>query len=75
MQCDDWCEFNDVPEVLAVLMKDTESTSETSVNFYQNTRRNIPENSYPQTFHRKDLKTYLVQITKPVTTQFLPSFS
>jgi hypothetical protein len=43
MQCDDWCEFNDVSEVLAVLMKETESTSETSVNFYQKTRRNIPK--------------------------------
>jgi hypothetical protein len=29
-----------------VLMMEVASTSETSVNFYQTTRRNIPENSY-----------------------------
>jgi hypothetical protein len=30
------------------LMMDAVSTSETSVNFYQTTRRNIPENSHLQ---------------------------
>jgi hypothetical protein len=31
------------------------STSETFVNFYQTTRRNIPENSYVPIYRREDL--------------------
>jgi hypothetical protein len=49
--------FTDVSEVLAVsitramsdLMMDTESSSEKSVNFYQTTRRYIPEDSHLHT--------------------------
>jgi hypothetical protein len=33
------------------------STSETSVNFYQTARRNIPEDSYLHTRRRKNLKS------------------
>jgi hypothetical protein len=39
--------FTDVSEVLAIaLMMEAASTSETSVNFSQTTRRNIPEDSH-----------------------------
>jgi hypothetical protein len=44
-----WWKITNVSEVLAAsiiaLMMVAESTSETSVNFYQNTRRNDPEDS------------------------------
>jgi hypothetical protein len=33
-------------KMVIVLMMDSVSTSETSVNFYKNTRRNIPEDGY-----------------------------
>jgi hypothetical protein len=36
------------------------STSETSVNFYETTRRSIPENSYPHTRRRENLKSHKV---------------
>jgi hypothetical protein len=35
------------------------STSETSVNFYQSTRRNIPEDSHLHTCRRENLKSHL----------------
>jgi transposase-like protein len=38
---------------------ETISTSETSVNFYQTTRRNIPEDSHLNTRRRKNLKSHL----------------
>jgi hypothetical protein len=42
--------FTDVLEFLVafiiVLMMEAESTSETSVNFYETTRSNIPEDSH-----------------------------
>jgi hypothetical protein len=50
-----WQKFTDVSEVLAAsiiramvmaLMTEVESTSETSINFYPTTRRNILENSH-----------------------------
>jgi hypothetical protein len=37
-----WQEFTDVSEAL-----EAASTSEKSVNFYQTTRRNSPEDSHP----------------------------
>jgi hypothetical protein len=33
-------------DLLITLMMDAESTSETSVNFYQTTRRNMPEDGH-----------------------------
>jgi hypothetical protein len=33
-------------DLLIALMMEAESTSETSVNFYQTTRRNMPENDH-----------------------------
>jgi hypothetical protein len=40
-------------------MMDTASTSETSVNFYQTARRNIPEVSHLHTRHHENLKSHL----------------
>jgi hypothetical protein len=34
------------------------STSETSVSFYQTTRRNIPEDGHFHTRHRKNMKSH-----------------
>jgi hypothetical protein len=42
------------------LMKEAARTSETSVNFYQTTRRNIPEDSNLHTRRCENLKSYLV---------------
>jgi hypothetical protein len=49
-----WYKFTDVSEVLAAsiigniiaLIMDAAMTSETSANFYQTTRRNIPEDGH-----------------------------
>jgi hypothetical protein len=38
-------------------MMETVSTSETSVNFYQTTRRNIPEDRHAHTRRRENLKS------------------
>jgi hypothetical protein len=55
-------EIDDVPEVLTfsiiVLMIEAVSTSETSVNFYQTTWRNIPEDSHLHTRRRENLKSH-----------------
>jgi hypothetical protein len=42
-------------------MMEAANTSETSVNFYQTTRRNIPEDSHFDTRHRKNLKSRQIQ--------------
>jgi hypothetical protein len=39
-------------------MMEAASTSETSVNFYQTTRRNIPEDSHLHNRHRENLKSH-----------------
>jgi hypothetical protein len=56
--------LTDVSEVLTVsnirvitLMMEATSTSETSVNIYQTTRRNIPEGSHHHTRRREKLKS------------------
>jgi hypothetical protein len=41
------------------LMIKAVNTSETSVNFYQTTRRNIPKDSHLHTRRREDLKFHL----------------
>jgi hypothetical protein len=52
-----WQTFTDVSEVLvAAIIRAI--TSETSVNFYQTTRRNIPEVSNLHTRHRENLKSH-----------------
>jgi hypothetical protein len=43
------------------LMMEAASTSETSVNFYQTTRRNNPEESHVRTGRRENLKSHLVK--------------
>jgi hypothetical protein len=59
--------FTDVSGVLAAsiikativaLMTEVKSTSETSVNFYQTTWRNIPEDSHLHTRRRENLKSH-----------------
>jgi hypothetical protein len=50
-------EFTDVSEVLLPSLSG--STSETSVNFYQTTRRFNPEDSYLHTRRRENLKSHL----------------
>jgi hypothetical protein len=45
--------------ILIALMMEAASTSETSANFYQTTRRNIPEDSYLHTRRRENLKSHL----------------
>jgi hypothetical protein len=43
--------------MIALMMKEA-STSETSVNFYQTTRRNNPEDSHPHSRRRENLKSH-----------------
>jgi hypothetical protein len=40
------CAVQSVRSTITTLMMETVSTSETSVNFYQTARRNIPEDSH-----------------------------
>jgi hypothetical protein len=47
---------------IIALMMEAISTSETYVNFYQNTRRNIPEDSHLHTRRRENLKSHLIFI-------------
>jgi hypothetical protein len=55
--------FTDVSEVLVAsiirAMMEAASTSETSVNFYQTTRRNNPEDSHLHTRRRENLKSHV----------------
>jgi hypothetical protein len=47
--------------VVIALMMEAISTSKTSVNFYQTTRRNIPENSHLRTGRRENLKSHIIK--------------
>jgi hypothetical protein len=47
------------PHVLIALIMEPVSTSEMSVNVYQNTRRNNPEDSHLHTRSRENLKSHL----------------
>jgi hypothetical protein len=57
-----WQKFTDVSEMLAVsiiaLMMEAASTSETSVNFYQTTRRINPEDSPLHIRRHENLKSH-----------------
>jgi hypothetical protein len=44
------------------LMMEAASTFEMSVNFYQTTRRNIPDDSHLHTRRRENLKSHLVNL-------------
>jgi hypothetical protein len=44
------------------LMMETASTSETSVNVYQTTGRNTPEDSHLHTYRRENLKYHLFEV-------------
>jgi hypothetical protein len=59
-----WYNITDVSEVLATsiiiaMVMESASTSETSVNFYRTTRRNIPQDSHLHTRRRENLKSHL----------------
>jgi hypothetical protein len=45
--------------IIIVQMMEAANTSETSVNFYQTTRRNIPEDGHLHTRRRENLKFHL----------------
>jgi hypothetical protein len=59
-----WCKFTEVSEVLAafiiraIALIEAERISEMSVNFYQTTRHNIPEDSHLHTHRREKLKSH-----------------
>jgi hypothetical protein len=59
-----WCKFIDFPEVLdsiiIALIMEAESAFETTVNFYQSTRRNSSAESHVRTQHRENLKFHLL---------------
>jgi hypothetical protein len=58
-----WQTFTDVSEMLATSVIRAARTSETSVNFDQTSRRNIPEDSHLHNRRRENLKS---QLMKPV---------
>jgi hypothetical protein len=76
-----WQKLTDVSEVLGssiiraasiiiALMMEAAGISETSVNFYQTTRRNNPEEGHLQTRRRENLKS---QLAIPFSLQVLPT--
>jgi hypothetical protein len=66
LRCILWQKLTDVSEVLtasiikAIIALETVRTSETSVNFYHSTWRNILEDSHIHTRRRKNLKSHLI---------------
>jgi hypothetical protein len=52
------CSLVEVYRRFIALMVEAASTSDTSVNVYQTTRRNIPEDSYLHTRRRENLKSH-----------------
>jgi hypothetical protein len=68
-----WQKFTDISKVLAssiiiiiiALMMEAASTSETSVNFYQITRRNNPEDGHLHTRHHENLKSHYISNELP----------
>jgi hypothetical protein len=61
-----WWTFTDVSEVFAAsvirAVMEAASTSETSVNFYQTTRRNNQEDSHLPTRRRDNLKSHFFKV-------------
>jgi hypothetical protein len=49
--------------LMDALMMEEANTSETSVNFYQTTRRNNPEDSHLQTRRRENLKSHNMNLS------------
>jgi hypothetical protein len=47
---------------MIALMMEAATTSETSVSFYQNTRRKIPEDSHLNTRSRENLKSHFQEV-------------
>jgi hypothetical protein len=55
-------------------MIEAQSTSETSVNFYQTTRRNNSEDSHLHTRRRENLKSHSFFIAYDTRRHFMPHF-
>jgi hypothetical protein len=55
--------FWDIPRWQIILMMEAVSTFETSVNFYQTTRRNVPEGCHLHTRRCKNLKSHYAIVT------------
>jgi hypothetical protein len=49
-------------DVAIALMMGAASTSETSINIYQTTRHNIPDDSHLRTCRRENLKSHLTEL-------------
>jgi hypothetical protein len=65
-----------VASIIVALMMEAASTSETSVNFYQKTRGNNPEDGHRHTRHHENLKShfdYHVHTTVKSTLIFVAS--
>jgi hypothetical protein len=58
------CSLVEVYKAIALMMEAV-ITSETSVNFYQNTRRNNPEDGHLHTRRRENLKSHLTLAWPP----------
>jgi hypothetical protein len=56
-------------------MMEAASTSETSVNLYQTTRRNNPEDSHLHTHRRENLKSHLDEFSLLILTTRLMALS
>jgi hypothetical protein len=54
------------PTAIIALMMEGASTSGTSVNYYQTTERNFPEESHPHTRRRENLKSQLCYLTAEI---------
>jgi hypothetical protein len=57
---------NELEREAVALMMEAARTSETSVNFYQTTRRYNPEDSHRHTRRRENLKSILVNTDRGV---------
>jgi hypothetical protein len=56
------CFHHQDDRLLVALMMEAASTSKTSVNFYQTTRRNTPEDSHLHTRRLENLKSHNIEI-------------
>jgi hypothetical protein len=57
--------------IIRTLMTEAVSSFETSVNIYQNMRRNIPEDSHLHTLRRENVTAHLASFSLVVKPRFL----
>jgi hypothetical protein len=60
---------------IITLMMEAAVTSEKSVNFYQTTRHNNPEDSHLHIRRSENLKSYLVNIYGEANVRCIPTFA